>query len=121
MGFGKKKILKGIQTMLEEKTPEMSMTTSISRNISRKVMKDPEVEFLLRSFKNRYNLRGAVCITPEIKEDTLNISKWCLKIDNKNVLETEGYQELTRQITELVLTTDKEKIESFLNKIINKK
>jgi hypothetical protein len=62
-----------------------------------------------------------VCITPEIKEGNLTVSKWCLKIDDRNVLEAEGYQELTRQITELVLTTDKEKIDSFLNKVTDKK
>jgi hypothetical protein len=102
------------QNMLEDKTPENEM----AKTISKKVMRDPQIEFLLKSLTNRFNLWGAdIKVAPQIEESSLKVETWNLVVDNKIALSANGLEELTRQITEYVLTTDEAKIQELVDKL----
>lgn len=114
--LNKRKVLGTIigvaEALLEDKSPEDDM----AKTMSKKVMRDPEVEFLLRSFTTRYNLHGAdIRVAPVVEEGTIVISSWNLTVNGKIAMKATGFEELTRQITESVLAKDPETIQKVVS------
>lgn len=89
-----------------------------SRNMSRKVMRDPKFGATLHDFTDRYNLWGTdICIMPILNNFSLEVTKWVLLLDDYILFETNDLDDMYKKIYDAVYTYDTKETNKLVNQM----
>lgn len=112
------KVVQGAIDLLEElKTPDR-IEDIIANSISKEVMRDEDVYFIVRSFKMKYGLgEWEVEVLPKVKAGSLTISSWVFMVNGKPLFTGTGLDTLLTKVSEAIITTDKVSIDTVVRQL----
>ena len=114
----KSSIITGAINLLETLKEESSFADKMKVEFRKEVMKDENVSFTIRSFKNKFGLQAYdMYVEPVISENKLTINKWQFIVNGKPLFATNGLDTLLSKITESILTNENDKVMEIVNEL----
>ncbi len=98
---------------LENLDDNASLGEKMEKVMAKMISTDPDVQFILGRLSQKFDFPGQLVVVAEVDDETLLVKDFVLATNNQEVISAPNAKLLVDKLTEIALTTDKDKLNQF--------